>query len=311
MTVPTPARALVHFTVAAVALFAGERLLAVGRSAVRPTVVVRVPEGASDEAVRRAVDEAVLVDAGSALGWPATDPFIRARLAEGLRFARPELAGRPEAELVATALSLGMAERDPVVRRRLAERALREVDRRALRDPTEAEQAAWFAAHAEQYARPARVRFAQVFLSRERRGERLDVDAAALLTRLRADAPTPDAALALGDPLLIARGVESANLMDLDKTYGAGFGGALAAVPLDRWSGPYASSYGLHLVRVLARVPARTPALDEVRAAVRGAWRAAHREEARAAQLATRRAARDVVIERVSGAESAPPVSIE
>lgn len=288
-----------HFTIVAAVLFAGDRLLASGGVALPPTLVVRVAEGASDDAVRRAVDEAVLVDVGTALGWPATDPFIRARLVEGLRFARPELAERPEPEIVAEALALGMAERDPVIRRRLAERALREVDRRALRDPTEAEQAAWFAAHVERYASPARVRFAQVFLSRERRGEQLAADATALLARLRADPPAPAAAPELGDPLLIARGVESANLVDLDKTYGAGFGQALAAAPLDTWSGPYSSSYGLHLVRVLTHVPARTPTLEQVRAAVRGAWRAAHREEARAAQLATLRAARDVVVERV------------
>ncbi|PKN57037.1 MAG: hypothetical protein CVU56_13185 [Deltaproteobacteria bacterium HGW-Deltaproteobacteria-14] len=290
---------MVHFTIVAAALFVGDRLLASGGVASRPALVVRVAEGASDDAVRRAVDEAVLVDVGTALGWPATDPFIRARLVEGLRFARPELAARPEAELVGEALALGMAERDPVIRRRLAERALREVDRRALRDPTEAEQAAWFASHAADYERPARVRFAQVFVSRERRGARADADAVALLSRLRAESPAPDEAARLGDPLLIARGVESANLVDLDKTYGAGFGQALAAAPLDTWSGPYPSSYGLHLVRVLAHVPARTPTLAQVRAAVRGAWRAAHREQARAAQLATLRAARDVVVERV------------
>ncbi|TNF36228.1 MAG: peptidyl-prolyl cis-trans isomerase [Deltaproteobacteria bacterium] len=184
------------------------------------------------------------------------------------------------------------------MRRRLAERALREVDRRALRDPTEAEQAAWLAAHRERYARPARVRFAQVFLSRDRRGERLEADAAALLVRLRAEDPSPQEAVRMGDPLLVARGVESANVPDLDKTYGDGFAAAIEAAPPGAWSGPFSSSYGLHLVRVITQVPAREPRLDDVRAAVRGDWRAAHREEARAAQLAKLREAREVVIER-------------
>ncbi|TNF35677.1 MAG: hypothetical protein EP329_06000, partial [Deltaproteobacteria bacterium] len=115
MSPPSPGRALAHFALAAVVFLGGDRLLSASAGVERPRVVVRVPADADAEAVRQAVDEAVLVDVGQALGWPATDPFIRARLAEGLRFARPELAERPDEELVATALALGMAERDPVV----------------------------------------------------------------------------------------------------------------------------------------------------------------------------------------------------
>jgi len=296
---PSPAHAAFHFVVLALVIFGGERLLSAAPVQERPTVVVRVPTDATDEAVRRATDEAVLVDVGVALGWTTSDPYIRARLADGLRFARPELAERPEAELVAEALALGMAERDPLVRRRLAERALREVDRRALRDPTDAEERAWFEAHADRYARPARVRFAQVFLSRDRRGERLRSDAEAILARLRSEDPSPADAAKLGDPLLVARGVESASVPDLDRTYGDGFGAKLAATTPNTWTGPHASPFGLHLVRVLAVTAARAPKLDDVRSAVRGAWRAAHRESARAEQLARLRASREIVIERV------------
>jgi hypothetical protein len=57
-------------------------------------------------------------------------------------------------------------------------------------------------------------------------------------------------------------------LADLNRRYGRGFGTELDNVPEERWSGPLASSYGLHFVWVHERVDASRPNLAEVRAQV-------------------------------------------
>jgi len=68
-------------------------------------------------------------------------------------------------------------------------------------------------------------------------------------------------------------------------TLGAGFAQALASAPVGRWSGPIASAYGWHLVRVLERRPAREARLEEVRPAVIEAYSVFRRQEAVAAYL--------------------------
>lgn len=98
-----------------------------------------------------------------AAGWVHTDPVVRERLVDNLRFAGVQ--GSDEA-LFQTALSLGMARTDPVVRRRFQSR-LRGVLDASLPDPTEAELAAYFRAHLADY-RPPPV----LLLSREGREER-------------------------------------------------------------------------------------------------------------------------------------------
>jgi hypothetical protein len=66
---------------------------------------------------------------------------------------------------------------------------------------------------------------------------------------------------------------------------GAPFAEAVAAAPVGRWSGPFPSAFGWHLVRVLERRPARPARLDEVRGAVVEAYDVSRRQEAIAAFL--------------------------
>jgi hypothetical protein len=78
--------------------------------------------------------------------------------------------------------------------------------------------------------------------------------------------------------------------MDADReritaSLGAGFAEAIADAPLGRWSGPYPSAFGWHLVRVAERRAARPAELPEVRAAVVEAFGVYRRQEAVAAFL--------------------------
>ena len=75
--------------------------------------------------------------------------------------------------------------------------------------------------------------------------------------------------------LLVSRGGDL-----VDRTFGGSFAEELSDAPLDEWSGPFASGYGLHLVRLTAREPARLPTLDQVREEVERDWRHERRQRA-------------------------------
>jgi hypothetical protein len=259
-------RPIAHFALLGALLFGLTRWLAGGSPAVLPP---RLDDG---------LEEEVLYRAALARGLDRDDPVVQARLLQDARFLDP--AAGDDAVLYRDAIDLGLAQGDLVVRRRLVERMQRLLQDPALTDePSDAELQAFLDAHADRFAAPARVRLAQVFLSRQRRGAGLESDAQRLLERL---APADAArAAALGDPLPLPAELPSASTQDLAALFGARFAAAVAELEPGRWQGPLTSPYGLHLVWVYERVGARQPPL----VAVRGQVRAALRDERAAAAL--------------------------
>jgi parvulin-like peptidyl-prolyl isomerase len=223
-------------------------------------------------------DDALLVHAALARGLHETDDVVRRRLAQNLRFLRPDDA-RDDDALVREALALGMHESDLVVRRRLAQKMrllLAEPARAA--EPTEAELAAWLAAHPERFTEPARVTLAQLYFRDAPRAE-------AALARLRAGA-APDG---LGDPLPLPRELPSHAAAELAARLGPVFADAVFAAEDEGWFGPVASSYGAHLVCIRGRQAARLSALATVRGEVREALLAERAEAAVRAGIAALR----------------------
>src|SRR5439155_5454424 len=128
--------------------------------------------------------------------------------------------------------------------------------------PTEADLDTYLAEHPDEFAAPARIRLTHVYMSTEHRGAAAATDADALLAQLRGTPPA--AAVGPGDPFI--RGAEiDATTAELERTFGPGFADAIDAAPVQTWFGPVRSSYGLHLVWVVAREPARRPGRSEVR----------------------------------------------
>lgn len=181
-----------------------------------------------------------------------------------------------EEMLYREALALGLDRDDEVVRRRMRRKMefLNESLVEVL-DPTDEELQAWFEKHADRYRRPAGVSFVQVYVSPDRHadpGRRAET----VLARLSARGePDPG----MGDPTLLPERMH-ASLDEVDRTFGGSFAEELSDAPLDEWSGPFASGYGLHLVRLTAREPARLPTLDQVREEVERDWRHERRQRA-------------------------------
>ena len=164
-------------------------------------------------------------------------------------------------------LSAGLDRDDDVVRRRVAQRMASLNEGMAAVVPTQADLDAWLQAHPADYQVPPRYTLAQVYFDPQRRGANLQQAVAAARTQLERGGPTP-----AGDPTLLPAQLIEAPADDLARVFGTEFLAALERLPMNAWSGPVESGFGLHLVRVTSRTPARLPPLAEVRDAVERDW---------------------------------------
>jgi hypothetical protein len=201
--------------------------------------------------VRRHADEELLVREALRRGLDRSDPVVRSRLTQNLRFARGASAG-DDAALFAEALALGMAHRDVVARRRLVQAM--EEHLAAGTGVSDAEVRAYIAAHTDRYATRRRISFEQVFVSSDRHRGRLAERAAEVGARIAA---MPRAqALALSDPFLHGQRFQAQSEADLARAFGPGFAAAAIAAPAGAWTGPLPSPYGEHFVHVVSEQPA-------------------------------------------------------
>jgi hypothetical protein len=202
------------------------------------------------------------------------------------------------------AVALGLDRDDIVIRRHLRQKMeFVSADFADQAEPTEADLRAFLAEHPERFRAPARISFAQVYLSVDRRGEDAPGDAERMLVALNAGEAEP---IEVGDPFLLEQDHRDLRVPDVERLFGRAFAAAVAELPVGRWSGPVKSGYGLHLVLVRERSPARLPDLDQVRQAVAREWRAARRHEAHAAFYDALRAGYEVTVERPPAAGERP-----
>ncbi len=184
--------------------------------------------------------------------------------------------------LAREARRLGLDVQDDIVKKRLIQKVLflAEDLGGASRSPTEEELRGYFARNGSRYLRPATLRFVHVFASTRESAEKLRAPVAAFA----AGAPSADAVPPLGEPFLAPRRV-AADEAEVTAIYGAVFAGALRGLPPGAWSGPVASKFGWHLVRLIEREPERPRTFDEARELLPLDYLIARREEAIARYL--------------------------
>ena len=176
-------------------------------------------------------------------------------------YVREEMATRE-------ARSMGLDREDTVIRRRLRQKLEFLVEDAAEAvPPTNAELQAWLEANPEDYHREPEVAFQQVFLSPDRRGDRVEADARTLLQQLEALGPDADVE-GLGDSIMLPGEFDLAPLVVASRMFGNEFANRLVELEPGRWVGPVTSGYGLHLVFVRERIEGRAPELEDVRDAV-------------------------------------------
>jgi hypothetical protein len=163
------------------------------------------------------------------------------------------------------AVAMGLDRNDVIIRRRLRQKlefiAAGNLETSA---PTDAELQAWMNTHPDAFRSDPEVAFRQVYLSPQRHGASIKVDAAKILARLKEAGP--DASTAnLGDVTMLPAEQPLATLFDAERTFGEGFIRELMTVEPGQWTGPLESPFGMHLVLVSKKVAATQQPLSAVR----------------------------------------------
>ena len=210
------------------------------------------------------IDERLLLEEAFNRGWHRSDGIAQRRLIQNQRFIDPEDKAS-DAEMLERAYQQGMDRSDLVVRRRLLELMRLTLASEARRTPPlRKELEAYLRDHADQFKEPERVQLSHVFLSRDRRGADLDIDARELGERLHQTSPPLEDAVKWGDPLLVRSRLPLWSKERLARELGARFAESAMQAPLQEWFGPVDSAYGKHWVFVEARQDATDPDLDNV-----------------------------------------------
>jgi hypothetical protein len=148
-------------------------------------------------------------------------------------------------------------------------------------EPPEAELRSLYETRPDLVRTPPRTSFTQVFFTREHGEDRAAREARTVLARLSEGDADPEE---YGDRLLLGSIFIDQDERSLSDQFGAAFAQAILSAEPDHWSGPVASGYGLHLVKVTHVQPSRIKAFDEVRERLAQEWHR-QRQETAGAQL--------------------------
>lgn len=179
------------------------------------------------------------------------------------------------------AKTLGLDQDDQVIRRRLRQKMeFLNADLIEESAPTDIQLQTYFETNRDRFRRPDRLSFQQVYLNPYKHGSDVKSSAEGLLARLNtAPALAPDLKL-IGDATLLPTQLDAVTRQEVANTFGRGFAEDIEDAPTGRWSGPYESSYGLHLVRMTKRKVGNSPSMLEIRPILEREWYAERRKEA-------------------------------
>lgn len=181
-----------------------------------------------------------------------------------------------EQVLYREAMALDLDSADVVVRRQMAQKMRFLLEQgMALKPATDAELQAWLDQHASDYGTPSSLSLEQVFLSRGRHGDALLDRAAQVMQQLKTD---PARWNSYSDPVSSGNVLTQATPAQLRAAFGPDFAEALAKLPAGEWTGPIASSLGLHFVHITAVSHFQPAPLATVRERVLADFEAAERK---------------------------------
>ncbi|MEE4605402.1 MAG: peptidylprolyl isomerase [Desulfobacteraceae bacterium] len=195
------------------------------------------------------------------------------------------------------ARALGLDQDDLVIRRRLRQKMeFIHADLTEPKPPMDADLQAYMDANKDRFRRPDRFSFQQIYFNPDKQSADVKQKAAELLARLNTEALSAVDPNLIGDATLLPARLDGVTQREVANTFGRGFAEDIENANTDRWSGPYKSSYGLHLVRITKREAGGLPAMAEIRPILERKWYAERRKEANERFYRTLRARYDVEI---------------
>lgn len=257
---------LIHFLLFGTVLFAGHALWATITANAERQLIVDTAE-INRQAGLYAIEN----------GRPPTDDELN-----GIILAHVE-----EAVLAREALRLGLDDDDTVIRRRLAQKMRLVADGTAVETPSNDALRTWFDDRKSDYVIAERRTIQHVFFSDEGREDpKADASSADLSDWQRA-----------GDPFIVARQVGPITRLKLQQDFGEAFANGAFLLPLEEWSDPVRSPFGIHRVRAIEIMPEQAPDFDALRDQVEADWLDQARREASAQAIRDMITRYDVVVQ--------------
>ena len=172
------------------------------------------------------------------------------------------------------AIGMGLDKDDVVVRRRLAQKMeFLFKDLATLKEPSDEDLRRYLEDNRDQYERPARVTFTQVFFNTDKRGvDGTEQAVKAFLASPEAVGGEPRDVQQLGDATMLPSRCAECDAREIQGRFGVAFAEEVENLAPGSWHGPVVSGYGLHAVYVQDRANARLPAFDEIRQQVQADW---------------------------------------
>ena len=93
-----------------------------------------------------------------------------------------------------------------------------------------------------------------------------------MLTRLNSNSEITADPMSIGDVTMLPFQLDAVTGHEVANTFGKGFAKHIENAPLGRWSGPFESGYGLHLVHVTKRETGGRPSMAEIRPVLERDW---------------------------------------
>jgi len=173
--------------------------------------------------------------------------------------------------LARSALLAGLDRNDPVIRQRLVKLMQWYLaGSTANGEPSEEELRRYFEANQERYRTANSVVFEQIYFSTAKRGPTALTDANTTLASFQAGIQTGvEVAIGHGDSMgddKVEEELQRGNPQEFAAKFGKPFSDTVLKLPFDRWSGPYQSPVGWHVVR---RHRPENPTFEEMRLKVR------------------------------------------
>jgi len=191
------------------------------------------------------------------------------------------------------ALRLGLDRDDEVVKKRMRNKmlALSGADAEAAQ-PSDAELQALLDKDPARYAAPPRFTLQQRYIGADTSALRAAAEAAIAAARPGSAPALPTIPTAMPDRL------EDASPSDLAAEFGDDFAESVSKLRVGQWTGPVASGFGLHVIKIERVAKAPPPRLEAVRQSVENDWRFAAVRKAEDASFKSMLRGYDVVIER-------------
>jgi len=203
------------------------------------------------------------------------------------------------------AVAMGLDRNDQTIKQRLRMKLefLLE-DLSSVSEISDQELTDFLARHPEKFMVEPRVSFRQVYLDPQKHHDP-EAEAQSLLLSLQ-NGTDP---LQAGDATMLAYEHIRVSQSNIVRSFGESFAEQVSRLDPGDWTGPFASQFGVHLVKVTQREEARLPELAEIRDQVEREYLVLRRQEMKDDTYQRLRAGYQVVIEAPEPADGAPGVA--